>query len=215
MKKINVDDIKEYGKFAVILKCLLSKNNITQGELAEAVGLSGATITNYIKGRFTPSHQNLEKIARYLNVSPKVFHDDASEYTPYLNSISDRFSKKLTLLIKENEVSQEDLANALGVSRQTINYYVNGKMMPMNDIMEGICKYFGVDREYFFENEEMPQKTVDMRIMVTQMPKEKSDCLFIYPTYLHEYSECRFGGICDLKDGKCSHLCVLEGNYEA
>ena len=35
MRKIDIDELNEHGKFAVILKCLLAKNNITQWELAE------------------------------------------------------------------------------------------------------------------------------------------------------------------------------------
>ena len=139
MKKIDINEIKGYGKFAVILKCLLAKNHVTQVELADAIGLSGATITNYVKGRSTPTQQNLEKIAKFLKVTPQTFYSDTNDFVPYINQYEKTFAEKLSQLLKEREISQEELSAKLGLSRQTINYYVNGKTMPMPDILSSKC----------------------------------------------------------------------------
>ena len=217
MKRINASDIEGYGKFAVILKCLLSKKHITQGELASATGLSNATITNYIKGRFTPSQQNLEKIAQYLDVPPQSFYDDVTEYTPYLNATEINFAEKLSTLMKKKGITQEQLAKAIGVSRQTVNYYVNGKMMPMEEVLSKICDYFDVEDSYFFTDEPPEENQCSMKLIVTEMPVEKAQCMFSRVDYAHEYKECKFGGLCDLNNGACSHLCAIydSGAYGA
>lgn len=216
MRKIDINDLKECGKFAVILKCLLAKNNMTQGQLAKATGMSEATITHYVKGKYTPSQKNLSKIARCLGVSPQSFFDSIEEYTQYINSTETRFAIRLTSLLKEKNITQEQLAKAIGVSRQTVSYYVNGKQLPMTDIMVKIAKYFDTSVESFIEEKpidiELPYQT---KILVNKMPQNKYSCKFA--KFGVSYSEngceecyqCKFGGVCNLHNNECSYLTEL------
>lgn len=204
MKKINENDVKERGKFAVILKCLLAKNNIKQNELAKALGMSTATVTNYIKGKSTPTQQVLEKIASFLNVSPQAFYDDVNIYMPYLNMNEKKFVEKFRSLLSNSGISQENLAKEIGVSRQTVNYYFNGRMMPTNVIMDNICDFFNVPPSYFTEGNDNDKKDIkNMKIVVKEMPNSHGECLF------KDYTLCQFGGQCDLKNGECKHLIAL------
>lgn len=41
-----------------------------------------------------------------------------------------RFSKNLREMLKENDMKQEELANEIGVSQQTVSRYVNEQSMP-------------------------------------------------------------------------------------
>lgn len=53
---------------------------------------------------------------------------------------------KLQELIENNRTtSYEELAQAIGVSRQTLYNIVNGKGTPYIYTVKTICKYFGVD----------------------------------------------------------------------
>lgn len=222
MKKVDVEDIKAYGNFAVILRCLLAKNNMTQGDLAEAVGMSEATITHYVKGKYTPSQKNLAKIAKCLNVTPQAFYGTVEEYTPYLNSSETRFAMRLTSLLKEKNVTQEQLAKAVGVSRQTVSYYANGKQLPMTDVMVKIAKFFDTSVESFLEDpSKQMDKPFDMKLYVTRMPENKYECKFhkwgmsYTSNGCEETHECKFGGDCDFKDGKCSRINALKGSNES
>ena len=51
------------------LKELRKQNNLTQAELAEALGLKRATVTQYEGGRISPSKDVLMKVANYFRVS--------------------------------------------------------------------------------------------------------------------------------------------------
>ena len=47
------------------------KQDMSQSELARASGLGRDSISQYVRGRNTPSPQNLNKLARALNVAPE------------------------------------------------------------------------------------------------------------------------------------------------
>lgn len=53
-------------------------------------------------------------------------------------------------LRKLKEVSQNDLADALSVSRQTINSIENGKFDPSLTLAMKLTRYFGVSLEEIF-----------------------------------------------------------------
>lgn len=54
--------------FPDILKYLRKRENVTQIELAKAIGLKGSTISMYEQGRREPDFEIQEKLADYFNV---------------------------------------------------------------------------------------------------------------------------------------------------
>lgn len=56
-------------QFASKLKELRKSSNMTQAELADALGLKRATVTQYESGRISPSNEVLIKAANYFRVS--------------------------------------------------------------------------------------------------------------------------------------------------
>ena len=63
------------------------------------------------------------------------------------------------LRIKEN-LSQEALGNIVHVSRSAIAKYENGLGLPSEEVIEALCKYFKVDKDYLF-----PRKDVEHLIV--------------------------------------------------
>ena len=55
------------------------------------------------------------------------------------------FQSVLKSLRKSNNLTQEDLAKALKVSRSTIGMYENGSREPDYETLEAIADYFNVD----------------------------------------------------------------------
>lgn len=68
------------------------------------------------------------------------------------------FSDNLKYYLKQNNKTQLDLANAIGVSNTTINNYVKGYNAPRMDKVDKICKYLGVSRSDLME-ERIKDKT--------------------------------------------------------
>ena len=64
---------------------------------------------------------------------------------------------KIENIRKEREILQDEMAKALGVSRQTISSLENGRYNPSIMLAYKIAKYFGMTIEdvFIFEEEEI------------------------------------------------------------
>lgn len=83
-------------------------------------------------------------------------------------SIKNFDGKLLRQLIKENGISQEEFAEKLGYSVQSVSYWVRGKKTPNPDTLKNIADYFNIAKECL---------TGDMPLLCTQqeydnIPKE-------------------------------------------
>ncbi len=70
------------------------------------------------------------------------------------------FSKILTRLIKDNRISQSELASELNTHRQNVYQWVSGKTVPRNDMLSKIADYFEVSIDYLLgkDNEQITAK---------------------------------------------------------
>jgi len=68
------------------------------------------------------------------------------------------FSSTLKQLRVERKVTQEELAEAIGVSFSSINSYEIGRRLPGNATLIKLANYFGVKVDHLFE-----QKVIDER----------------------------------------------------
>lgn len=59
-----------------------------------------------------------------------------------------QFDKILKLLRGEKNMSQQELADALGISKSSINMYERGERQPNFEVLETIADYFNVDIDY-------------------------------------------------------------------
>jgi len=64
---------------------------------------------------------------------------------------------RIEIIRKEREILQDEMAKALGVSRQTISSLENGRYNPSIMLAYKIAKYFGMTIEdvFIFEEEEI------------------------------------------------------------
>ena len=59
-----------------------------------------------------------------------------------------QFDKILKLLRNEKNMSQQELADALGISKSSINMYERGERQPNFEVLEAIADFFNVDIDY-------------------------------------------------------------------
>ena len=90
--------IKLFGKR---INTIRKKNNLTQEQLAELLEIDPKTISRLENGYFFTSYENLDKIAKVLNVEIKDLFD--------FQHLKDRETITKNIIKKVNEMSIENL----------------------------------------------------------------------------------------------------------
>ena len=92
------------AKFNEVLKELRTSKNVTQAELAKAIGVSASTIGMYESGEREPNFETEEKIADYFNVSLDVLRGKEDiQKTPSRIIMEGILSGKYQKLTKPNQ----------------------------------------------------------------------------------------------------------------
>ncbi|WP_050740696.1 helix-turn-helix domain-containing protein [Acetobacterium bakii] len=72
------------------------------------------------------------------------------------------FKDRLSELMEERNINQRELAEKIGISKQTISFYVNGKRLPDIDNFSLICEHFKVSADFMLGKTD--SKSIDMEI---------------------------------------------------
>lgn len=67
--------------------------------------------------------------------------------------------ERIVFLLKENNVEQKDLAQHLGINRQTITDWKNGKTKSYQKCIEKIAEFFNVSVDYLLGRTDSPNGT--------------------------------------------------------
>lgn len=82
--------------------------------------------------------------------------------------------EKIYSLRKKMGLSQEELGDELGVSRQTVHKWENNLMQPNADSIRLLCSYFDVDANYFIHNNDCLE---EVAATVIEDSKSKQDVI--------------------------------------
>ena len=72
-----------------------------------------------------------------------------------------QFDKILRLLRNEKGMSQQELADALGISKSSINMYERGERQPNFEVLEAIADFFNVDIDYLLGRSNKTTKIIN------------------------------------------------------
>ena len=91
-----------------------------------------------------------------------------------------KFEEKLTMLRKKNGMSQEDLADQLGVSRQAISRWELGSTMPDAPNLLKLSSLFGVSIDYLLHDDYQSESDAPAvkEVQRTMAEKERSNRKF-------------------------------------
>ncbi|MDE7439460.1 MAG: helix-turn-helix domain-containing protein [Clostridia bacterium] len=89
-----------------------------------------------------------------------------------MNSIG----RKITTLRKQANITQDGLAEALDVTRQSVSQWESDTVIPKADKLKALCEYFNVKPDYFlFENSEFePLVRTNKEIASAELSEEQS-----------------------------------------
>lgn len=87
-----------------------------------------------------------------------------------------KFQERIRKLRSDAQITMDELAKALGVSKSRINMWENAGTVPKEDILVRISKYFNVSIDYLLGNDEMEGKEPDNeKLEILQRGLEKLD----------------------------------------
>lgn len=75
------------------------------------------------------------------------------------------FPERLSLLMKERNLKQQDLGNALGVKRQTVSLYMTGQSMPDAEQVKKIATFFDVSADWLLGLSEIKTYNTHPRVV--------------------------------------------------
>ena len=87
-------------------------------------------------------------------------------------------AERLTLLRKENGISQLELAEKLGVSRQAVSRWETGASIPSTDKLISLSKLYSVSMAYLIGEEDATQKNdIEVNLDIAQQEPGKKKVL--------------------------------------
>lgn len=128
---------------------------------------------------------------------------------------------KLILLRKKNKLTQQELADKLGVRRETIIRLEKGDTQPQEKLFKAICGIYNIEPEYLFSDfkdvltlsyldsdgsvmAESRRDNINSILKVNNMNKEERDA---YETFLY-YALNSFTKICEIKKKEIKEIAV-------
>lgn len=82
------------------------------------------------------------------------------------------FAKKMIELRKQQDLSQQDLADRLGVSRQAISRWETGAVQPLADSVKSLAQVFQVSTDYLL-NDDLDDPTPPPTAQPAPTPQEE------------------------------------------
>lgn len=85
-------------------------------------------------------------------------------------------AERLTLLRKENGISQLELAEKLGVSRQAVSRWENGASIPSTEKLISLSKLYNVSMAYLIGEEDATEKNdIEVNLDIAQQKTRKKN----------------------------------------
>lgn len=97
------------------------------------------------------------------------------------------FSQRLTQLRKDRDMTQEQLSNALNITRSRLAMYEQGKREPDFELQEAIADYFNIDMDYLHGRDTVSSYSANLKelssrvtIDITELNEEHRKRLMTY-----------------------------------
>ena len=82
----------------------------------------------------------------------------------------ENFSQKLRKLLKDSKMTQEQLAQATGISAAAVSYYIKGVNTPRKATLEKMAEVLGVDAELLGNDMPFCKKLGEKEVRKIKLP---------------------------------------------
>lgn len=131
------------------IECYRRLAGITQRDLSEALGVSQAAISQWEKGTRVPDLTTVIKLSEILNVPTDNLIDLTKDFSNTYRENSS--NNKLSYYRKKSGLTQDDVAEELGVTKSAVSLWERGKIIPSYENLNKLSKKYGIPKETLFE----------------------------------------------------------------
>ena len=145
-------------KFHEKLKVLRKEKGLTQKSLSNMLNISQGAYAKWENGKREPNFEKLSMLACIFDVSidfllSKNLEISKETYLKLKEEKKNLFSVRLKELRLQHGFSQEELAEKIGIKRNSYSDWENGKCKPNYEKLEKIADFFGVSLDWLFGRE--------------------------------------------------------------
>lgn len=126
------------------LKEIRLKNNLTQEEVSQKLGLTQYTYSNYESGKTEPKLNILKKIANFFDVTIDYLLETSNTKN---ETITERNILNLKKYQKESGKTIKEVSQELNIPFSTYNNYLIGNREPNIETIIKLAKYFNVSTD--------------------------------------------------------------------
>jgi putative phage repressor len=145
-------------KFHEKLKVLRKEKGYTQEQMSKLLDIGQSAYAKWENGKREPNFEKLSMLACIFDVSidfllSKNLEISKETYLKLKEEKKNLFSVRLKELRLQHGFSQEELAEKIGIKRNSYSDWENGKCKPNYEKLEKIADFFGVSLDWLFGRE--------------------------------------------------------------
>lgn len=169
------------------LKYYMNINHIDRNKLCEDLNLKYTTLTDWINAKKYPRIDKIEMLANYFEIQKSDLIEEKTENT---NSINNYIGSKIKEFRTEKKLTQDELAEYLNTTPQTISRYEKGERKIDNDMLFLLANYFHVPINSFFPTSINNSHTLDKKDMIfINLEEDDKELLLHLKKIIDNYSK--------------------------
>lgn len=124
--------------------------DLKQREVADILGVSRNSYNMWEREYDIIPLKQLDKFCNFFNVSLDFVlgFSDTWKYNDCKPINPELLAKRIKRIRRENDLTQDDLANILNITRSSISKYENEVNLALTSYIIGFCKYFHVSADF-------------------------------------------------------------------
>ena len=121
---------------------------LTQAQFALRINKTSGLISLIETYRCNVSEDTIKRICNVFSVSEEWLRTGIGDMTQMVPVDKENIRTRIKKIRKENNLSMEKFASAIGYSKQLISFIESGKIYPSDELTRMVSKAFGVNMEW-------------------------------------------------------------------